>query len=81
MKDVATVRDKWSENPDRIYFDGQPAVQIRVQTTNDEEYLGASNTMRDYVERFNDQRDNVQLNITSDPVSYTHLTLPTIYSV
>ena len=66
LKDVATVRDKWSENPDRIYFDGQPAVQIRVQTTNDEEYLGASNTMRTYVETFNDQRDNVQLNITSD---------------
>ena len=66
LKDVATVRDKWSENPDRIYFDGQPAVQIRVQTTNDEEYLGASNTMRAYVEKFNGQRDNVQLNITSD---------------
>ena len=66
LKDIANIKDKWSENPDRIYFNGQPAVQIRVQTTNDEEYLGASNTMRAYVEKYNQQRDNVQLNITSD---------------
>jgi len=66
LRDVATVRDKWSENPDRIYYNGQPAVQVRVQTTNDEEYLGASNTMRAYVKKFNEQRDNVQLNLTAD---------------
>jgi len=66
LRDVATVTDKWSENPDRIYFNGSPAVQIRVQTTNDEEYLGASNLMRDYTKKFNAQRDNVQLNITAD---------------
>ncbi len=66
LKDVATIRDKWSENPDRIYFNGQSAVQIRVQTTNDEEYLGASNMMRAYSKKFNDQRDNIQLNITND---------------
>jgi len=42
LKDIATVRDKWSENPDRIYFNGNPSVQVRVQTTNDEEYLGAT---------------------------------------
>ena len=66
LKDVATIRDKWSENPDRIYFNGQPAVQVRVQTTNDEEYLGASNMMRAYAKKFNDQRDKIQLNITND---------------
>ena len=66
LKDVATVRDKWSENPDRMYFNGNPAVQIRVLTTNDEEYLEASDKMREYVEKFNAQRENVQLNVTSD---------------
>ncbi len=66
LKDIATIRDKWSENPDRIYFNGQPAVQVRVQTTNDEEYLGASNMMRAYAKKFNEQRDNIQLNITND---------------
>ncbi len=66
LKDIATVKDKWSENPDRIYFNGNPAVQVRVQTTNDEEYLGASNLMRTYAKKFNEQRDNVQLNITAD---------------
>ncbi len=66
LKDVATVSDKWSENPDRIYYNGNPAVQIRVQTTNDEEYIGASDMMRAYTEKFNEQRDNVQLFVTAD---------------
>ena len=66
LKDVANVRDKWSENPDRLYFNSNPAIQIRVQTTNSEEYLEASDKMRDYIAGFNEQRDNVQLNVTSD---------------
>lgn len=66
LKDVAAVRDTWSETPDRMYYDGNPAIQIRVQTTNQEEYLGASDKMRDYISKFNAQRENVQLNVTAD---------------
>ena len=66
LKDVASVQDKWSENPDRMYFNGSPAIQVRVLTTNQEEYLGASDKMRDYVEKFNAQRNNVQLYVTAD---------------
>ena len=66
LKDVATIRDKWSENPDRMYYDGNPAIQIRVLTTNDEEYLGASDLMGEYIQKFNGQRNNVQLNVTAD---------------
>ena len=66
LKDVATVRDRWSENPDRMYFNGNPAIQIRVLTTNDEEYLEASDKMAQYLAKFNAQRTNVQLNVTAD---------------
>ncbi|MBK8969700.1 MAG: efflux RND transporter permease subunit [Lewinellaceae bacterium] len=66
LKDVAAVRDTWSENPDRMYYNGNPAIQIRVQTTNQEEYLGASDKMREYINKFNAQRENVQLNVTAD---------------
>ncbi len=66
LRDIATVSDKWSENPDRIYFNGQPAIQVRVLTTNQEEYLDASDNMRAYREKFNAQRDNVQLQLTAD---------------
>ncbi|MCB0836994.1 MAG: efflux RND transporter permease subunit [Bacteroidetes bacterium] len=66
LKDVATVRDRWSENPDRMYFNGNPAIQVRVMTTNDEEYLQASDQMKEYIAKFNAERTNVQLNITAD---------------
>lgn len=66
LKDVATINDTWSENPDRIYLNGESAVQIRVLTTNKEEFLDASDKMRIYVKKFNEQRDNVQLTVTQD---------------
>ena len=28
LKDVATVRDRWNENPDRLYFNDEVAISI-----------------------------------------------------
>ena len=66
LKDVANIRDKWSETPDRMYFNGEPAIQVRVLTTNEEDYLGASDQMQTYIDKFNAQRENVQLYVTAD---------------
>ncbi len=66
LRDVATVEDVWSEIPDRMYYNGNPAIQVRVQTTNQEEYLEASDKMRAYIDQFNGERENIQLNVTSD---------------
>ena len=32
LKDIATVRDKWSDNPNRTYVNGRAAVAISVST-------------------------------------------------
>ena len=64
LSDVADVRDRWEENPDRIYFNGQSAVQVRVSATNNEDLIGNSNAVVDYIETFNQKHENVQLNIT-----------------
>ncbi len=66
LKDVATVKDIWSENPDRIYYNGEPAVQIDVKTTNDEDFLAAVENTHIYIDEFNSSHQNVQLNISRD---------------
>ncbi len=66
LKDVATIRDKWNENPDRSYFNGELAVKIAVKNTNSEDLITSAERVRDYIEEFNDSHDIVQLNIAHD---------------
>jgi len=49
LKDVAEVKDKWSENPDRINFNGNPAVQLSISTTNNEDFLSAIDKVKEYI--------------------------------
>ena len=66
LRDVANVRDVWAENPDRLYMNGQLAVQIQVKTTNNEDIVAATIDVRTYIEKFNQRYDNVQLKIALD---------------
>ncbi|MFY0686597.1 MAG: efflux RND transporter permease subunit [Cyclobacteriaceae bacterium] len=66
LKDVATVRDRWSETPDRVYLNQKPAVDITVSTTNSEDLISVAQKTNDYVDNFNDKHNNVQLDVTSD---------------
>lgn len=66
LRDVATVRDRWSETPDRIFVNGKTGIEIKVSTTNDEEFLEAAEKANKYIENFNLTRDNVQLTILGD---------------
>ncbi len=66
LRDVADVRDKWSENPDRLYLDGKEAISIAVSTTNSEDFLGRVEDVKNYIEKFNAENTSVQLDITQD---------------
>jgi len=55
LRDVADVKDKWSENPDRIYVNGEPAVEISVFTTNSEDFLGMVDKVKEYILGFNEE--------------------------
>lgn len=66
LKDVATVRDKWSETPDRLYYNGNPAIQVRVLATNNEDLIANADNTVAYITKFNQQHESVQLNVTRD---------------
>ncbi|MTI32798.1 efflux RND transporter permease subunit [Xanthovirga aplysinae] len=66
LKDVAEVRDRWAEDPSRIYFNGEPSVRVRIKTTNNEDLISSAAKIREYVKRFNQQYNNVQLHIIAD---------------
>ena len=66
LRDIAIVRDKWSENPDRSYYNEHPSVRVQVNTTNSEDLISIAEKTRNYISDFNSTHDNVQLNITRD---------------
>ncbi|GAB4264583.1 MAG: efflux RND transporter permease subunit [Saprospiraceae bacterium] len=66
LKDVAEVRDTWSEVPDRLYMNGHPAIEFSVSTTNSEDLLHAADETLKYIDDFNAKNDNVHLDVTRD---------------
>jgi len=66
LKDVATVRDRWNENPDRLFFNDEVAISIQVSNTNSEDMIASADAIKIYIKKFNGEHDNVQLNISSD---------------
>ena len=66
LKDIAEVRDTWSENPDRLYFNDNLAIDITVSNTNNEDLISSAEKIKTYIYKYNQVQQNVQLNVTSD---------------
>jgi multidrug efflux pump subunit AcrB len=66
LRDIASVNDKWAEDPDRIYYNGNVAVDISVSSTNNEDLIGSAEKTKEYIRQFNAEHSTVQLNVTRD---------------
>ncbi len=66
LSDIATVKDTWSETPDRIFYNGEMALNVSVTNTNNEDLLGTAASVNEYIEKFNQQHNNLTINVASD---------------
>ncbi|MBX2840838.1 MAG: efflux RND transporter permease subunit [Flammeovirgaceae bacterium] len=66
LSDIAEVRDRWSETPERSYFNGKSSVKVTVSTTNSEDLITVADKTKEYINQFNDTHQNVKLDITRD---------------
>ncbi|MEL6392889.1 MAG: efflux RND transporter permease subunit, partial [Bacteroidota bacterium] len=66
LSQVATVRDRWADQPNRRYLDGTPSVNIEVQNTLEEDMLSITEKVRAYIEDFNAGHENIQAAIIDD---------------
>ena len=66
LKDVAIIRDRFSETPNASYFDGKLSVNTTITSTNTEDLLSSAAKVKDYINEFNQKYNNVQLNVVSD---------------
>lgn len=66
LKDVAQVRDRFSETPNANFFNGDLAVNVVITSTNSEDLISSAQKAKDYIFDFNAKYNNVQLNVVSD---------------
>ena len=66
LSDVATVRDALEEGAQRVFLDRERAINITVNTTNNEDILAASESIKEYIDQFNDGRSEVELVLVED---------------
>ncbi|WP_372744587.1 efflux RND transporter permease subunit [Lutibacter sp.] len=66
LSDIADVSDTWSEDPDRLYFNGKKSIDITVSNTNSEDLLSTAESVKKYIEKFNQEQSEVKIDISSD---------------
>jgi multidrug efflux pump subunit AcrB len=76
LKDVAQLRDRFSETPNASYYDGNASVSITITSTNSEDLIGSAEKVKEYIEDFNAKYNNIKLDVVSD--ASTTLTQRTI---
>ncbi|WP_407556203.1 efflux RND transporter permease subunit [Winogradskyella sp. 4-2091] len=66
LKDVAVVRDRFSETPNATYFNQNLAVNITVTSTNNEDLISSADKIKAYIEQYNQKYNNVKLEVVND---------------
>ncbi len=66
LRDVADVRDRFSETPNASFFNGNLSVNVRISNTNTEDLISSADRVKEYIEEYNQKYNNIQLNVLND---------------
>lgn len=66
LKDVAKVRDRFSETPNATFFNQELSVNISVTSTNNEDLIASADKVKAYIETYNQKYENIRLDVVRD---------------
>lgn len=66
LKDIAEIRDRFSESPNATYFNEELSVNVTITSTNNEDLVSSADKAKVYIEEFNQKYNNIELNIVRD---------------
>lgn len=66
LHQIADIRDKWADDPNRSYLDGAPSVVVTVQNTLEEDMITITDKVKDFVEEYNSKSDAVKATVIRD---------------
>ncbi|WP_298547859.1 efflux RND transporter permease subunit [uncultured Aquimarina sp.] len=64
LRDIAKLNDTFSENPDKLFYNGEQAIQIDLKNTNSEDLISSVESVKNYIKEFNDTNKNIELKST-----------------
>jgi len=66
FRDFADLKDTWSEDPNRVYYNGRPAVMVTVNSTNNEDLFSIAETTHNYLSEFNKENNAIIAEVLRD---------------
>ncbi len=66
LHEVADIRDKWADNPNRSYLNDAPSVIVTVNTTIREDIIPVTDKVKEYLEKFNAENEVVKATLIRD---------------
>ena len=63
---IAEVRDRWADQPQRTYVNGEPAVVINVQNTLQEDMITVTDRVKEYLITFEEKFPQVKATVLLD---------------
>ncbi len=63
---IATISDRWADDPNRSYFNSRPAVIIEVLKTNQEDMFDIAGQVHEYISSFNSEQEELRINVIRD---------------
>lgn len=66
LRDVAKVRERWEDSPERVYYNGKPAISIAIDKTKAEDILAIKDKAVVLVDKFNNDHSGVKAEIIDD---------------
>lgn len=66
LRDIATVKNSWADNPRRTFFNGRKSVIITVNKILGENYLDIVKNVKKYLKDYNNSHTNIKVKIVHD---------------
>lgn len=66
LSDIATVKEQWADVPNKSYYNGQYAVVLDINQTEDEDILAIADRANKIVDKFNETHETVKVAVLRD---------------
>ncbi len=66
LRDIATIRERWEDNPNKVYYNGKNSIVLSVDKTTSEDILDVVNRTHMEVNDFNAKNNKIQAIVLDD---------------
>ncbi|MEZ5359998.1 MAG: efflux RND transporter permease subunit [Candidatus Zixiibacteriota bacterium] len=66
LKDIASVRETWEDQPNKVYYNGHPSILLGINQTEDEDIIAIANKTYEILDDFRAQHPGVEVTIHRD---------------